>query len=105
MQIQGISPNVMSGIQGLGELTKSQSSSAQKSAMDGIGETFQNVLNGLNESQMQADGLVQQMAAGENVDLHDVMIALEENDINFKVAMGIRDKLVDAYREVMRMQV
>ncbi len=45
------------------------------------------------------------MARGESVDLHEVMIGMEENNVNFNVALGIRDKLIDAYREVMRMQV
>lgn len=48
---------------------------------------------------------MQQLAQGENVDLHSVMIGMEENNVNFNVAMGIRDRLVDAYREIMRMQV
>jgi flagellar hook-basal body complex protein FliE len=64
-----------------------------------------NVLNSLNASQNTADTLLQQLAAGQDVDLHQVMIAAEENDVNFRVAMAIRDKLVDAYREVMRMSV
>jgi flagellar hook-basal body complex protein FliE len=63
------------------------------------------VLNSLNASQNTADSLLQQLAAGQDVDLHQVMIAAEENDVNFRVAMAIRDKLVDAYREVMRMSV
>ena len=45
------------------------------------------------------------LAGGEDVDLHQVMIAAEENDVNFRVALAIRDRLVDAYREVMRMNV
>jgi flagellar hook-basal body complex protein FliE len=39
------------------------------------------------------------------VELHQVMIAAEETDINFRVAMAIRDRLVEAYREVTRMAV
>jgi flagellar hook-basal body complex protein FliE len=104
MEIHGVTPSPISGIKALEEIRKS-SDSSQKSAVESVGESFSSILNGLNESQLNTDSLVQQMAAGEDVDLHDVMIALEENDINFKVAMGIRDKLVDAYREVMRMQV
>ncbi len=75
------------------------------SGVDAVGNTFEDLLNSLNESQLKSDDLVNKMALGEDVDLHDVMIALEENDINFKVALSIRDKLVDAYQEVMRMQV
>ena len=45
------------------------------------------------------------LAAGEEVELHQVMIAAEETDISFRVAMAIRDKLVEAYHETMRMNV
>lgn len=68
-------------------------------------KTFENMLSSLNESQLKSDSLVEQLSRGENVDLHTVMIGLEENNVNFNVALGIRDKLVEAYREVMRMQV
>ncbi len=68
-------------------------------------DAFSQVLDSLNQSQTESDTLVQKMASGEDVDLAQVMIATEENDINFRVAMSIRDKLVDAYREVMRMNV
>lgn len=103
MEIHGITPNPIKGLNPIEEMKKAES--AQKSSLDNIGQTFSEVLNSLNQSQANADNLVTQMASGEDVELHQVMIALEENDINFKVAMGIRDKLVDAYREVMRMQV
>jgi flagellar hook-basal body complex protein FliE len=63
------------------------------------------MLDSLNQSQSQSDDLVKQLSLGENVDLHQVMLNLQENDVNFNVALAIRDKLVDAYREVMRMQV
>lgn len=83
-----------------------QSSSRKKtSALDQVGESFSAVLNSLNESQVNTDNLVQTLASGGDVDLHTVSIASEENDVNFRVAMAIRDKLVDAYREVMRMSV
>lgn len=70
-----------------------------------LADSFSRVLQGLNSSQQSADSLVQQLSAGGDVDLHQVMIGMEENDVNFRVALAIRDKLVDAYREVMRMSV
>ena len=45
------------------------------------------------------------LSSGQDVDLHQVMIATEENDVNFRVALAIRDKLVEAYRSVMQMSV
>jgi len=70
-----------------------------------IAQTFENMLSSLNQSQLNSDALMEKLAQGENVDLHTVMIGMEENNVNFNVALGIRDKLVDAYREIMRMQV
>lgn len=70
-----------------------------------IGQTFEQALQSLDQSQSTSDGLLQKLSAGEDVDLHQVMIATEETDINFRVAMGIRDRLVEAYKEVMRMTV
>jgi flagellar hook-basal body complex protein FliE len=70
-----------------------------------IGQTFAQALDGLSKSQNESDSLIQKLAAGENVDLHQVMIAAEETDINFRIAMAIRDRLVDAYREINRMAV
>jgi flagellar hook-basal body complex protein FliE len=101
MPIQPIPSNPVSAIRELGSAQKSTASgSAQQ-----IGETFEGMLASLNQSQMNADGLIQKLAQGENVDLHTVMIGMEENNINFNVALGIRDRLVEAYREIMRMQV
>ena len=101
MAIQPIQSNPISTIR---ELASPQKSTVGGSAQQ-LGETFENMLTSLNQSQMNADGLIQRLAQGENVDLHTVMIGMEENNINFNVALGIRDRLVEAYREVMRMQV
>ena len=75
------------------------------SGLEQVTQSFGQVLDSLNESQLETDGLVTKLSTGEDVDLHQVMIATEENDVNFRVALAIRDKLVDAYREVMRMNV
>jgi flagellar hook-basal body complex protein FliE len=100
MAIQPISSNPISPLHELGSIQKPASGNAKQ-----IGETFENMLSSLNQSQTNADGLIEKLAQGENVDLHTVMIGMEENNINFNVALGIRDRLVEAYREVMRMQV
>jgi flagellar hook-basal body complex protein FliE len=79
--------------------TSTQPTSAQSSV------NFNELLDSLNQTQTDSDTLMQKLAAGEDVDLHQVMIASEQTDISFRVALAIRDKLVDAYREVMRMSV
>jgi flagellar hook-basal body complex protein FliE len=69
------------------------------------GIDFKKTLDSLSQSQSNSDDLIRQLAAGEDVDIHEVMIAVEETDIQFRVAMAIRDRLIDSYREVMRMSV
>lgn len=101
MQIPSISTSTFntSGVHGVSQGFKTQQGT------NSVGKTFDQVLDSLNESQLNADNLVTQLATGQDVDIADVTIATTENDVNFRVAMAIRDKLVDAYREVMRMNV
>ncbi len=101
MQIPSISTSSFntSGVQGVSQGFKTTQGT------NSVGKTFDQVLDSLNESQLNADSLVTQLASGQDVDIADVTIATTENDVNFRVAMAIRDKLVDAYREVMRMNV
>ena len=70
-----------------------------------VGTTFSEILNNLDNTQKTSDNMLQQLAAGEDIDLGQLMIATEKTDIDFRVAMGIRDKLVSAYQEIMRMTV
>lgn len=101
MSIQPITP---SPIRPVAETGITQKPTASGSASQ-VTQSFGDMLSSLNQSQMNSDALVEKLSRGENVDLHTVMIGMEENNINFNVALGIRDRLVEAYREVMRMQV
>lgn len=101
MPIQPISSNPISTLR---ELNPTQKSAASGNTQQ-IAETFGDMLSSLNQSQLNTDALITKLAQGENVDLHTVMIGMEENNVNFNVALGIRDRLVEAYREIMRMQV
>lgn len=99
-----IQPINSSPIPVIPEINSTQKSSASSNTQQ-IAKSFEEMLTNLNQSQLNSDNLVEQLSRGEDVDLHTVMISLEENNVNFNVALGIRDKLVEAYREIMRMQV
>jgi flagellar hook-basal body complex protein FliE len=45
------------------------------------------------------------MLSGQNVPLHQVMIASEEASVSFQLMLEVRNKLLDGYQELMRMQV
>ncbi len=74
-----------------------------------IDKTFQNVLSKavdeINESQTRADTQIEQLAAGKVENVHQAMIALEEASIVLQFTSQVRNKVVEAYQEIMRMQV
>ena len=59
----------------------------------------------VNEVQLAADRAAEQIAAGETKNLHGAMIKLEEADISLRLMVQVRNKAVEAYQEIMRMQV
>lgn len=69
---------------------------------------FKDMLKGLVEQvdslQKQADASIEGLVTGETRNVHDVVLKLEEAGIAFELMMKVRDKLVDAYQQVMRMQ-
>ncbi len=78
---------------------------AQEAKRPGIGETFENLLNETANNLSEADQLSRESAAGGPVDLHDVMISMEKADISLRLLVQVRNKALDAYQEIMRMQV
>jgi len=91
----------LSSIQGGQAITQT----SRKNAVSDSGSIFENMLRDLSEKENTSNSLIERLAAGEDVAIHDVMIASEETSVGFSVAIAIRDKLLDSYRQIMRMQV
>lgn len=70
-----------------------------------FGDTLTEAVGKVNHMQKQADVKMQEMATGENTNISEVMIAAEKADIALKLMMTVRNKVIDAYQEVMKMQV
>ena len=70
-----------------------------------IKETFQNFISDVNAMQKKADQSIQKMAAGEITDVHQVMSSVEEANVAFNMMMEIRNKVMDAYQEIMRIRL
>ena len=70
---------------------------------------FQSVLEGLvggvEKSQAQAQQTVNSFLTGGNEELHSVALAAQRSSLEFDLFMQVRNKVVSAYQEVMRMQV
>ncbi|GAA0178086.1 hypothetical protein SH2C18_12000 [Clostridium sediminicola] len=70
-----------------------------------FGKILNDRLNNLEELQNKADDLTTKMVTGEVQDIHKVMIASEEAQIALQMTVQIRNKVIEAYQEVSRMQL
>src|SRR5690242_3120448 len=73
------------------------------------GESFGNVLGRMveevNGRQGVATDTVSALQSGQNVSLHQAMIAMEEANVSFQLMVEVRNKLLESYQELMRMQI
>jgi flagellar hook-basal body complex protein FliE len=66
---------------------------------------LQNNLNKVNEMQLLSHQESIKFATGESDNLHELMITLEEAKLALQLAVEIRNKILDAYQEILRMQI
>ena len=63
------------------------------------------IISQVNDVQHEAASAIDALAGGEGDNLHEVMLAVNKAELSFSFLMEARNKLVDAYQEVMRMSV
>lgn len=74
-------------------------------AQAGFAANLKNAIEQLNTSQIESDKKTEALANGEIDDLHDVMITAKKASLTMTTAIEIQKKAIDAYTEMMRMQV
>ncbi|MCB9834125.1 MAG: flagellar hook-basal body complex protein FliE [Planctomycetes bacterium] len=91
------------------EFTKVKGPTGASGAAEGGTGSFVDVLEGYmresNDLQNKADAALGDLVAGKSDDVHQVMLAMAKADVSFRMMVEVRNKLVEAYQEVMRMQV
>jgi flagellar hook-basal body complex protein FliE len=68
-------------------------------------DTLNGFLNDVNQLQRQSEESVRKLAAGEITDVNQVMTASEEAKVAFNLMMEMRNKVMEAYQEVMRIRL
>ena len=76
----------------------------QKSS-NAFGQLMAQGLSRVNEQLLSSQVNLQALATGEVQNLHDVMIRMEESRVSFQLLMQVRGRLLEAYQDVMKMQV
>jgi flagellar hook-basal body complex protein FliE len=82
-----------------------ESNPAKDASKADFGAHLNQALGEVNELQQKADHAIQQLVGEGKGDLQDTMVALEKADVSFRLMMQIRNKVLEAYQEIMRMQV
>jgi len=93
--------NKVSGFSGKLELNKAK----DKSDNSIFGDYLKGALDNVNKLQLDSENMSKQLATGQINNLHEVTIAGEKANIALQLTLGIRNKVIDAYKEIMRMQI
>jgi flagellar hook-basal body complex protein FliE len=70
-----------------------------------FGEILSESVGEVQRLEQEADLTIRKLVAGEIKDVTEAMVAIEKADVSFQTMMAVRNKIVQAYEEVMRMQV
>lgn len=96
-------------IGGIGSIPSLEPPAALKSTSSttapGFADMMKDAVSEVNNLQGNADTLAQKLATGDVQDIHQVMLALNKASSAFGLTVQVRNKALDAYQEIMRMQV
>ena len=83
------------------ESTESTTSSTEKSSFS---DTLRDSIDEVNRLQEQADQAIEALSKGETKDIAQTMMAVEKANVSFQLMTQVRNRLIEAYQEIMRMQ-
>ena len=97
----------MKGIEGIttAGATFGPAGSGKQQKQQGFVDTLVEAMRQVDQQIKEADRAAEAFASGASGNIHEVMIAAEKAELSLSLASGIRNKLLEAYREIMRMQV
>lgn len=102
MKIGGVNPDLANVID---KTSNKANNPAESSPGIDFGELLNDAISRVNEMQKTSDEKSEMLAAGEADSLHEVVIASEKADLALNLTIQVRDKIVDAYNEMTRMQI
>jgi flagellar hook-basal body complex protein FliE len=88
----------------LGSKTASARNMGTKEATRSFAATIQDSLGKVNEMQMEKTAMIQDFATGKNQNVHELMISLQKAGLAMDMTAAVRNKVMQAYQELMRLQ-
>ncbi|HJM47121.1 MAG TPA: flagellar hook-basal body complex protein FliE [Candidatus Marinimicrobia bacterium] len=100
--------NEIKGIQNqiiIPEIKQQETTVVKKDDSISFGDTISNFLDAVNTAQVDAKDSISEIVTGESENLHEAMAKVEEAKISFELMLEIRNKLLQSFQEIQRMQV
>lgn len=97
-------------VQAIGTSSVLNNIETKKTAIDPEnGNNFSKMINDaigkVNDSQINADNKIESFVKGEDVNMHEVMLSMQEAQISMQLLIEVRNKVVEAYQEVNKIQL
>ena len=98
-------------IKNIGEIPRIAQAASAETAASGrppetsFGDLLANAIDNVEHAQNQSNQAIEKLQTGESRNIHEVMIAMEKAGISMRLMVNMRNKIVEAYQEVMRMQI
>lgn len=96
MRIQGVGPQI---------IPPSVPNKVEPSGDGSFGTTIKNAISDVNKLQGKADQMATQLASGDAIEVHQAMIAMQQASQALNLTIQVRNKVIEAYQEVMKTQV
>ncbi|MCH2533315.1 MAG: flagellar hook-basal body complex protein FliE [Bdellovibrionales bacterium] len=78
---------------------------AKESGDGSFANSLNDAITKVNDMQVNSNQMMEKLATGETKNIPEVMVAAEKADIALKLMVQVRNKMIDAYQEIMKMQV
>ncbi|HUW17735.1 MAG TPA: flagellar hook-basal body complex protein FliE [Sedimentisphaerales bacterium] len=101
-----LNPNVASVLPAINKaVPEAPNTNAGKSDFSATIKAVEKYISGVDDLQQSSDTSIKDLLSGKNADITSVVSAVAKADMGFKLLVGVRNKLIEAYKETMSMAV
>lgn len=93
------------GIEMPEELAQPQAPGAAQPSTDSFASMLGQMVSDVNAQQSASTQAISALQSGQNIPLHQAVISMEEANVSFQLMVEVRNRMLDAYQEIMRMQI
>lgn len=104
MNAININSDIFTNIVENNSINKSEVSSQSNSKIK-FEDVITNAINKVNESQVNANNMIESLIKGEDVTMHEVMLSMQESQMSMQLMLEVRNKLFEAYQQLNGVQL